>query len=70
MERQILKDKEIVLLQEDILKDYSSQLDNGIITTTDYTTQLNEVIQARLQLEVHKLQIQQLKSDYLTKMGR
>jgi outer membrane protein TolC len=70
LERQILKDKEIVLLQEDILKDYSSQLDNGIITTTDYTTQLNEVIQARLQLEVHKLQIQQLKSDYLTKMGR
>lgn len=70
LENQLLKDKAIVTLQEDILDDYSSQLDNGVITATDYTTQLNEGIQARWQLEVHRLQIQQLKSEYLTKMGR
>lgn len=70
LEKQLINDRKIVELQDDILKDYSAQLDNGIITTTDYTTQLNEGIMARLQLEIHKLQIQQLKSEYLTKMGR
>ncbi len=70
LEKQLEKDKAILQLQEDILDDYSAQLDNGVITATDYTTQLNEGVQAQLQLQIHQLQIQQLKSEYLTKMGR
>ena len=70
LESQLQKDRAIFELQQEILEDYGAQLENGVITATDYTTQLNEGITAQLQLRVHELQIQQLKSDYLTKMGK
>lgn len=70
LEKQLVKDNAIAELQQEILDDYASQLDNGVITATDYAIQLNEGIQAQLQLKMHQLQIQQLKSEYLTKMGR
>jgi outer membrane protein TolC len=70
LQKQLEMDNAIVELQREILDDYASQLDNGVITATDYTIQLNEGIQAQLQLKMHELQIQQLKSEYLTKMGR
>ena len=70
LEKQIKKDESIVELQNEILTAFSSQLDHGIITASDYTTQLNDRTQAQLQLEIRRLQILKLKTEYLTKIGR
>lgn len=63
-EKQIEIDKRIIELNEKIMKTYESQLKNGIITTSDYIIQLNKLSQAKIQLELHKIQLKQLKYDY------
>ena len=70
LQQQIALDEELVSLQEEVLLEYAAQLEQGVITPTDYLIQLNEGLQARLNLEVHLVKIEQLKTDYLTKIGR
>ena len=65
----ILKDKDILDLRERIVKTASSQLDNGVITSTDYIIQLNAQAQAELNLETHKIQLVYAKVNYLTNMN-
>gem|GEM_PF-2398992 len=36
------KDREIIALYEEIIKEMDLQLENGVITSTDYVNQLNE----------------------------
>ncbi len=69
MQRQIERDKEIVELESKILRQVSSQLDNGVITSTEYLDQVNAETRARLNLESHLLQLQQIKVNYLTQRG-
>ncbi len=59
----------IVNLQQGILQTYATQLDEGIITSTDYIEQLNKTTQAQLNLELYRLQIEQLKVEYKTLLG-
>jgi hypothetical protein len=42
-------------LYEEIIKEMDLQLENGVITSTDYVNQLNEQLQAKL----HEVQIEQ-----------
>jgi len=70
LEKQTIKDEAILSLQKDILNTFSAQLDHGIITVSEYTTQLNDATQAQLQLDIHRLQIRKLQSTYLTKIGQ
>ena len=60
----ITKDKQIIELQNKILKTYNSQLKNGIISSSEYIIQVNKVAQAELMLELHKIQLTQLKFQY------
>jgi outer membrane protein TolC len=53
------KDREIIALYEEIIKEMDLQLENGVITSTDYVNQLNEQLQAKLQLKLHEVQIEQ-----------
>lgn len=53
----INKDEELINLRESIVSTTSIQLDNGIITATEYTTELNLLSQARLNKLIHKLQL-------------
>jgi len=69
LEGQLQRDQEIVQLQGAILRQTSAQLDQGVITSSDYLEQVNAETQARLDLETHRLQIQQLQADYLTHKG-
>jgi len=65
----IEKDKEIITLRNNITKTAASQLEHGVITSTDYLTELNAEIQSKINLETHKIQSVQAKINYLTLKG-
>jgi outer membrane protein TolC len=69
LEGLIEKDNEIIKLKSKILSSISSQLQNGIITATDYLTELNSENQAKIMLKTHKVQLIQAKIDFLTLKG-
>jgi outer membrane protein TolC len=58
------KDDAIIELQQDISKSSASQLDNGVITSSDYLEDLNKEIQARLNKEYHTIQLQQSLAEF------
>ena len=51
------KDEEIIALQEKIVESSFSELQNGVITSTEYLIQLNMLIQARLKRSQHELSL-------------
>ncbi|MCF8366287.1 MAG: TolC family protein [Bacteroidales bacterium] len=66
----ITKDEEIIVLRERITKTSSSQLDNGIITSSQYLDELNRETQARMNLEMHRIQLSFAKVNYLKTIGK
>ena len=69
LEEIIEKDYEIIALRSKITKASASQLENGVITSTDYITNLNTEIQAKINLESRKIQLVQSQINYLTIKG-
>ena len=65
----VKRDEEIVLLRAKISKSTASQLENGMITTTDYIAELNAETEARIRLETHRIQLVQAQINYLTTKG-
>lgn len=67
---QLLEQGEAIqLLQEDLLTQTASQLKHGIATANDYLIQSNAITQTKLNQELYRLQLLQLKVDYLTDKG-
>ena len=66
----LLRDKELVGLRASITKTASSQLTNGVITSSDYVLRVNDETQARMGLEIHKLQLIKAKLTYLYNTGK
>jgi len=67
---QIIKsDQQIIELRGNITKSASSQLDNGIITSTDYLQELNAEMMAKLNLATHQVQLKQARINYLAATG-
>lgn len=64
------KDERIIELKERITKNYASQLENGVIKTTEYLTELNAEKQAKINYELHKIQLEQAKVKYLLLLGQ
>jgi len=62
-------DDRIIELQISITAATASQLDNGILTATDFLTQYNAEIQARLQKNLHRVQLLQARAAYLAATG-
>ena len=58
------KDDAIIELQAEVSQSSASQLDNGVITSSDYLEDLNKEIQARLNREFHFIQLQQSLAEY------
>ncbi|MBN2173687.1 MAG: TolC family protein, partial [Bacteroidales bacterium] len=54
-EEMISRDRQIIELREKISKSASSQLDNNVITSTEYLTELNEESKARFDMEAQKI---------------
>lgn len=57
MEEILVKDEEIILLQENIVKSAYSELQNGVITSTEYLTELNSLIQTKINKTLHELNL-------------
>ena len=64
------QDQQIIDIRIRITKTASSQLDNGVITSSDYIARLNEETLARLNLEIHKIQLIKAKLSYLYTLGK
>lgn len=63
------KDDAIIELQTAVSKSSASQLDNGVITSSDYLEDLNKEIQAKLNKEYHTIQLQQSIAEYTRVKG-
>jgi outer membrane protein TolC len=70
LEALLQKDEEIIELRNKITHSASSQLDNGVITSSDYIARLNEETLARLTLELHRIQLVKAKIAYLFTLGK
>jgi outer membrane protein TolC len=64
------KDEEIVSLRAGIVQTYASQLQNGVITATEYITELHAETEARLNLKIHQIQLVRAKYEYLSTAGK
>lgn len=62
-------DRDIIALRGQVTRQMASQLDHGVVTSSEYLTELNAEHQARLTLEWHKLQLVRAQTDYLTLLG-
>ncbi|ACF13781.1 outer membrane efflux protein [Chloroherpeton thalassium ATCC 35110] len=69
LEALLKTDREIIDLRERISDQASSKLDNGLITATDYLTDLNAKIQAQLTMNIHQIQLVKAKVQYLNIIG-
>ena len=68
-EEALERDRKIVELRQDIRRSASSQLENGLITPTDYIAHLNAETHARIQMDLHRVQLAQARINYLTSKG-
>ena len=69
LEKMIIMDVKIVNAKTEIRKASSSQLDNGVITTSDYIVDLNAENQAQFNLKLHEIQLLMSKQNYNTTLG-
>lgn len=70
LEEQIKKDREIIQLRENISKESAQRLKNGVITSSDYISDANSELMARMDSEMRKIQIYRAKVEYLTLIGK
>jgi outer membrane protein TolC len=62
-------DKRVVALRIDIERQARAQYDEGAITTPEYVEARTDVLEARLELERHRVELAQARSRYLTTLG-
>ena len=62
-------DERIVALRTEVERQARAQYDEGAITTPDYVETRTDVLEARLILERHRVELAQARSRYLTTMG-
>lgn len=65
----ILQDRQHIQLQDEIIAQVNAQLTQGVITATEYITELNQQTDAQLELALHELQLQEIQVQYLTQKG-
>jgi outer membrane protein TolC len=66
----LIRDNDIIALRQKITKTAASQMDNGVITSSEYISRMNEETQAKLTKELHKIQLVKAKLNYLYIMGK
>jgi outer membrane protein TolC len=63
------RDQEIIQLREEIIESVKSKLENGVITSTDYISDLNQLQTARLNYEKHKIELARARFQYAVTSG-
>ena len=66
----IERDFEIIELRKRVAETASSQLDNGVITSTDYIKRVNDATQAEINLKTHEIQLVRAKVNYQATLGK
>jgi len=66
----LIRDQELVELRKEITATASSQLSNGTIPSSDYLLRVTDETQARMGLEIHKIQLIKAKISYLYNLGK
>jgi outer membrane protein TolC len=69
LERMISTDAKIVEAKTAIRKSSSSQLDNGVTTSSDFIVDLNAENQSQFNLKLHEIQLMMAKQNYNTTLG-
>lgn len=64
MEQLILSDSEIIIIREKIIKSSDAQMKNGVITSSEYLTELTNLFEAKNILNTHEVQLWLAKSSY------
>ena len=62
-------DERIVALRAEVERQARAQYDEGAITTPEYVEVRTDVLEARLELERHRVELAQARSRYLTTLG-
>ncbi len=65
----IEKDHEIIALRDRIVTTSRAQLENGVITTTDYNTLVTDADEARQDLILHQVELLKLRNDFKLTSG-
>ena len=65
LEEALKSDLEIIALREEVTKSAQSQLDNGVITSSQYLTELSSETEAKINYQTHKIELVQSKVNYL-----
>jgi outer membrane protein TolC len=69
IENLIAADHRILKLRESVAKSAGAQLDQGVITSSEFLTEQNARTQSRLNMSLHKIQLQYARLNYITAMG-
>ncbi|UZR93715.1 TolC family protein [Chondrinema litorale] len=69
LQKLIETDQEMIVLQEDNVKEYGSLQQNGVITSTGYLTEVNKLTQFQLNLQIHKMSLAKAKVDWMFEAG-
>lgn len=69
LQKMLLSDARIVEAKTAVRKASSSQLDNGVITSSDFIIDLNSENQAQFNLKLHEIQLLMAKENYNTTLG-
>ncbi|MGH7629911.1 MAG: TolC family protein [Gemmatimonadales bacterium] len=65
----LVDDERVVALQTEVERQARAQYDEGAITTADYVETRTDVLEARLTLERHRVELAEARSSYLTTLG-
>ena len=65
----IKTDSQIIHLREKVVQSSDSQLRNGVITSSDYLTELNQFFDAKTNQKIHQTQLELAKINYQTSKG-
>ena len=69
LEEYIKRDSEIVEIRIRVAQSAASRLEHGVITSTDYLTELNAETIAKINFKTHKIQLIQAKANYMLAKG-
>ncbi len=58
------RDREIIALRERIVETNRSQLTNGIITSSEFLTEFNNLYEAKINQQLHEIDLEMAKADY------
>lgn len=69
-ENLLQKDDEIINLREDVLTSITSQLKNGTIRSSEYIIELNNLFKAKIDKQLHEIQLSLSKANYNVIVGK